>query len=240
MPQIVEGDFVKLKHHAWLVGKVQKKEIATSDSYTESRSSYFKKGSRLCYLTFDKAFAPGALKGDFVADIREPFELDSVVKITRAEHDFAVSVFAEKQGLRSAALRGDAESWRALGASSVAAFRPLMERVSCPYARSSQLLGSPEWDWALTADMNILHCVPNLRRLADANKSVEEPPERVDGLVMEVPIRSLSPGIPSSALTEAAVAAAGRRTQCGFVDLAGSQGMKTRERRIAPSMILAL
>ncbi len=222
MPQIVEGDFVKLKHHAWLVGKVQ--GILTD------------KPKKSCHLLFDKAFAPGALKGDFVADIRAPFELDSVVKITHAEHDFAVSVFAEKQGLRSAALRGDAESWRALGASSVAAFRPLMERVSCPHARSSQLLGSPEWDWALTADTNILHCVPNLRRLADANKSVEEPPERVDGLVMEVPIRSLSPGIPSSALHGSRCRCC-RRTQCGFVDLAGSQGIKTR---IARSRILAL
>jgi hypothetical protein len=234
----MEGDFVKLKEHEWIVGKVYKTETLGSwafwrgsgvpevySGFDNGRTHHWPECPTLvCHLLIDKVFAPGSLKGAGIMDIGEPFALDSVVKITLAEHDLAVRAFREKMALRCAALAGDAESWRLLGASSVAAFRPLMERVSCPYARSSQLLGSPEWDWALSVDTNILQCVPNLRRLANSNKSVDEPPERLDGLVMEVPIRSL--GIPSSAhaLPEATAAVAFSRTHFGCVDLACSYG----------------
>ncbi len=190
--QILKGDCVKLAEYSWVVGEV----YAIKEN--------------MCHLLFDAAFAPGSLRGAGIADIRSEFPLASVVKISRGEKELAVRAFSHKKALQCAALAGDAMSWRTLGSSSVAAFRPLMERVACPYARLSQLLGSPDWDWALTVDTNILHCVPNLRLVAEANKSADEPPERLDGLVMEVPIRAL--GIPSSARTEGFAAAAAADT----------------------------
>jgi nicotinic acid mononucleotide adenylyltransferase len=98
---------------------------------------------------------------------------------------------AELRELRRAALSGDNGAWLKLGEPSVASFHHVMQRVACPYARSSVLLGAPVWDPELSPDTNILHCAYNLRRVAELNKSIDALDGVPDGMVMEVPIRQL-------------------------------------------------
>ncbi len=98
---------------------------------------------------------------------------------------------AELRELRRAALSGDNGAWLKLGEPSVASFHHVVQRVACPYARSSVLLGAPVWDPELSPDTNILHCAYNLRRVAELNKSIDALDGVPDGMVMEVPIRQV-------------------------------------------------
>ena len=104
---------------------------------------------------------------------------------------FAAQQTAEQRELRRAALSGDNGAWLKLGEPSVASFHHVVQRVACPYARSSVLLGAPVWDPQLSPDTNILHCAHNLRRVAELNKSIDALDGVPDGMVMEVPIRQV-------------------------------------------------
>jgi len=68
----------------------------------------------------------------------------------------------------------------------------------CPFARVSQLLGSPEWDPRRSFDANVLMSVKTLQILANANLKEDPPSAPPDGFVLAVPICHAL-GIPSCA-----------------------------------------